>query len=56
LGSGHSKEWRLLDDEIFVVGDNLATANDSRYWGPLKVRAIIGVVDDSYDNTTAPQY
>jgi signal peptidase I len=37
--------WVLGSDEVFVVGDNLANANDSRFWGPLKVTGIIGVAE-----------
>ena len=38
------RQWVLGPREVFVIGDNLSTANDSRYWGPLDVSNIIGVV------------
>lgn len=41
--SGQHK-WILGTNEVFVVGDNLATSHDSRYWGPLNCSNIIGVV------------
>lgn len=33
---------RLLDDEIFVLGDNRANSEDSRYFGPVNVEQIVG--------------
>lgn len=33
---------QLADDEYFVMGDNRAGSSDSRSWGPLKKREIIG--------------
>ncbi len=32
----------LKDDEYFVMGDNRAGSYDSRYWGPLPAKDIIG--------------
>ena len=43
--SSTQRRWMLGDDEVFVVGDNLAAANDSRFWGPLKVPDVIGVAN-----------
>ena len=36
--------WTLMSDEVFVVGDNLTNALDSRFWGPLKITNIVGRV------------
>jgi signal peptidase I len=40
------RTWNLGTDEVFVIGDNLTNANDSRYWGPLKLASVIGVVQN----------
>lgn len=37
--------WRLADDEYFMMGDNRANSEDSRYIGAIKANAIIGKVD-----------
>lgn len=42
--SSGRRQWRLGQDEIFVVGDNLSTANDSRFWGPLHLSNVISIV------------
>jgi signal peptidase I len=44
LESGVPRQWSVKKDEVFVVGDNLNTSNDSRFWGPLKLSQIVGVV------------
>ena len=36
----------LGDDEFFVLGDNTELANDSRHWGPVPRRNILGKVTD----------
>ena len=38
-------ECFLREGEIFVIGDHLDTANDSRYWGALSLSAVVGVVE-----------
>ena len=35
-------ETTLAQDQYFVMGDNRAESSDSRYWGPLPKRLIIG--------------
>jgi signal peptidase I len=39
-----TSELTLDQNQVFVVGDNLANANDSRFWGPLHTSNVIGVV------------
>jgi len=38
---GTNLTWNLTGDQIFVVGDNLSNAYDSRYWGPLQLSNVI---------------
>jgi signal peptidase I len=42
--SGIETHWELGPHEIFVVGDNLSNAYDSRYWGPLPITNVMGLV------------
>ena len=35
--------WNLKNDEIFVLGDNLENANDSRSWGALPISNVVGI-------------
>ncbi|MBD3238367.1 MAG: signal peptidase I [Candidatus Moranbacteria bacterium] len=32
----------LTDDEFFVLGDNRSASSDSRYWGPLPEKLVVG--------------
>ncbi len=38
----NTMEITLADDEYFVLGDNRKESSDSRYWGPLKRKYIVG--------------
>jgi len=40
--------FRVPDQTLFVLGDNLANSADSRHWGPLKRENIIGVASFIY--------
>lgn len=47
LASGHPATFNkltLANDELYLVGDNVAGANDSRFLGPIKRGALIGKV------------
>lgn len=46
--SAQSGTWNLEDDEYFMMGDNRANSQDSRYIGPIKASAVIGKVDFIY--------
>lgn len=39
---------QLGDDEYFVLGDNSTSSLDSRFWGPLQRRSIVGHVTKIY--------
>ena len=42
LQTPQSGEWKLESDEYFLMGDNRINSNDSRYFGPVEKRFIIG--------------
>jgi signal peptidase I len=44
--STNSMQRCLAKDELFVVGDNLQRASDSRSWGPIKLESVIGLVSE----------
>jgi signal peptidase I len=35
--------WLIPDDHVFVLGD-FSASYDSRYWGPVPIRNVVGVV------------
>lgn len=39
-----NRKWRLKDDEYFVMGDNRTASSDSRIWGPLGKKFVVGKV------------
>lgn len=41
---GDDQQWALLDDQYFLLGDNRAVSNDSRTFGPVEGRFIVGRV------------
>lgn len=43
-GAFGNPTWRLGPDEWFVVGDNPRVSADSRHWGPVPGRLVVGVV------------
>lgn len=42
--SENFKEYKLKDDEYFLLGDNRNLSKDSRYFGPVNNRYIVGRV------------
>jgi type IV secretory pathway protease TraF len=49
-GCNMKRPITILPNHYFVMGDNSATAADSRHWGPVPARAIVGeVIDDETD-------
>ena len=34
--------WRVADDEVVLLGDNIANSTDSRHFGPINIRDIVG--------------
>jgi hypothetical protein len=43
IGSDVDLPIKLANDEMFVLGDNSQQARDSRYHGPFKTSALVGV-------------
>ena len=42
--AGESPRLELFEDEVFLLGDHRSASEDSRQWGPLPSRVIVGVV------------
>ncbi len=36
------QEWPMREDEYFALGDNTLNSRDSRYWGPVPERNLVG--------------
>jgi|TARA_B100001971_G_C18019034_1_gene446400 signal peptidase I len=34
--------WHIKDDEVVLLGDNIASSTDSRHFGPINIRDIVG--------------
>ena len=45
---GSFNPFVIPDGTIFLMGDNRNNSNDSRFWGPLPLRNIIGVAEFRY--------
>jgi len=42
VDSDPNGSWKLKDDEYFLMGDNRPFSNDSRYFGPVEKRFLVG--------------
>jgi len=53
-------EWNLGADEYFLMGDNRTNSNDSRFFGPVEKRFIIGktvwVLLPHFESIITPSY
>ena len=49
---GHA--YRIPSGDYFVMGDNRTDSCDSRYWGPVPLSDVIGVVPQGVTATTSP--
>lgn len=43
-GDGTAKSLRVAEGQVFVLADNRKTGSDSRKWGPVSVKDIVGKV------------
>jgi len=52
--------WQLGSDEYFLMGDNRPNSNDSRYFGPVEKRFIIGktvwILMSRFESIITPTY
>lgn len=52
--------WQLRPNEYFLMGDNRMNSNDSRYFGPVETRFIVGkttwILFPKLYNVTTPTY
>lgn len=42
--NGSTKVWIVPTNHIFICGDNLKHSKDSRKWGPISQKSVVGIV------------
>ena len=60
LGTDKDGVWKLSNVEYFTMGDNRPNSNDSRYFGPVEKRFIVGktvwIILPRFFSITTPTY